>query len=213
NQNVGEIAAQLPGATSVFRRFGIDFCCHGDIPLADAADRRGLNVGAIEAALDALDPSAVPQAPEATEALIAHIITRYHEVHRLQLPELIKLSRKVESVHATHPNVPEGLAVALQEIWGALEVHMKKEELVLFPAMQNPEADRLVAPIGEMRHDHDNHGAFLEQVARLTNDFSPPEGACRSWQALYAGAEQFKADLMEHIHLENNVLFPRFEAA
>jgi len=211
DRTVGQIAAQLPGASGVFRRFGIDFCCHGDVPLAEAANRRNLDLGALETALSALDPAAAPDAPQDTGALIDHIQTRYHATHRQQIPELIELSRKVEAVHANHPEVPRGLSDALHRIWGELEVHMKKEELVLFPAMRRQAADRLAVPISEMRHDHDDHGAFLDQVAQLTHDYTPPQDACRSWQALYAGAAQLKADLMEHIHLENNVLFPRFE--
>lgn len=211
DRTVGDIAARLAGASAVFRRFGIDFCCHGEVPLAEAAERRHLDLGTIEAALGALDPAAAPEAPRETGALIDHIQTRYHETHRRQIPELIELSRKVEAVHADHPMVPRGLADALQRVRGELEVHMKKEELILFPAMRRQATDRLGAPIGEMRHDHDEHGAFLEEVARLTNGHAPPEGACRSWQALCAGTAALAADLMEHIHLENNVLFPRFE--
>lgn len=211
DQSVGEIAAQLPGASAVFRRFGIDFCCHGDVSLAQAARQRDLDPVQVQTALDALDPSAAPEAPRETAALIDHIQTRYHDVHRRQIPELMALSRKVESVHADHPKAPTGLAEALQQIWGELEVHMKKEELTLFPAMRKQAAGHLDAPIGDLRHDHAAHGVFLDRVAELTDDYTLPPEACRSWQALYADAAQLKADLMEHIHLENNVLFPRFE--
>ncbi len=210
-RNVGDIAAQLPGASGIFRHFGIDFCCHGNVPLAEAAQARGLDIAKLEAALGALDPAAAPDAPHETDALIDHIQSRYHEGHRRQIPELIELSRKVEAVHADHPAVPDGLADTLHQIRGELEVHMKKEELILFPAMRRQAAGKLSAPITEMRHDHDDHGLFLDQIARLTDDYTPPQEACRSWQALYAGAAQLRADLMEHIHLENNILFPRFE--
>lgn len=213
DRTVGEIAARLPGASGVFRRFGIDFCCHGEVPLAEAANRRQLDLGALEAVLGDLDPLAIPDAPRETGALIDHIQTRYHQAHRRQIPELIALSRKVEAVHAGHPEVPGGLADLLQRMWGELEMHMKKEELILFPAMRRQAADRIAAPIAEMRHDHDDHGAFLAELARLTQDHTLPEGACRTWQALYAGTAQLRADLMEHVHLENNVLFPRFEKA
>ncbi|MCY0147791.1 iron-sulfur cluster repair di-iron protein [Hoeflea sp. G2-23] len=211
DRNVGEIAAQLPGATSVFRRFGIDFCCHGDISLTQAAAERGLDIAELETALQALDPKAAPEAPQETDALISHIQTRYHDVHRQQIPELIELSRKVEAVHAGHANAPEGLADVLQQIMAELETHMHKEEQEIFPAMRRKAADPLATPISELRHDHDAHGVFLEQVGKITDDYTLPGDACRSWEALYAGAAQLKEDLMEHIHLENNVLFPRFE--
>ncbi len=210
--SVGHIAAQLPGATRVFRQFGIDFCCHGEVLLQVAADQRGLDMAQITDALDALDASAQPEAPQDTGALIDHIQTRYHETHRRQLPELVTLSRKVEAAHVDHSDVPAGLADILQRTIGEMEVHMKKEELILFPAMRRQAAGGLDVPISQMRHDHDDHGEILQQIDRLTHDQTLPGGACRTWQALYTGMSQFKSDLMEHIHLENNILFPRFEA-
>ncbi len=210
-QSVGHIAAHLPGATGVLLQFDIDLRTHGEMTLQEAADRRGLDLEQITDALAALDTSAGPEAPQETSALIEHIQTRYRETHRRQLPELLALSRKVETVHADHPEVPAGLADLLEQMIGDMEVHMKKEELILFPAMRNRSAGGLGAPISQMRHDHDDHDRDLQHVHALTGGCIPPEDACQTWQALYAGLAQFKADLTEHIHLENNILFPRFE--
>lgn len=212
-RNVGEIAANMPGATSVFRRLGIDFCCHGDMRLDEAARRRGIDVALIADELSRLDETQSLALPEDTGALIDHILTRYHEVHRQQMPELITLSRRVEQVHAGKPGVPAGLADLLQQALGELEVHMRKEELILFPAMRRQGAGPFDGPISQMRHDHVDHGEVLERVAELTDDFTLPEGACGTWRALYAGAAQLRDDLIEHIHIENNILFPRFENA
>lgn len=212
HRNVGEIAANLAGATGVFRRFGIDFCCHGNIPLEEAARKGGIELGAIKEALSELDGIEERSAiPEGTAELTAYIVTRYHEVHRQQVPELIMLSRKVEQVHAGKPGVPAGLADMLQHALGELEVHMRKEELILFPAMRREGAGPLDGPITQMRDDHVDHGELLDRMTELTNGFIVPEGACGTWRALYAGAAQFKDDLIEHIHIENNILFPRFE--
>lgn len=213
DRTLGDIAATLPGATRVFRSFGLDFCCAGDVPLEEAATRRGLDINAVEQALDQLDATVSPDVPEDNGALIDHILSRYHEVHRRELPELVRLARKVEEVHAGHEQVPAGLADMLQSIIGELEVHMKKEELILFPAMRRGPNPRLADPIAQMRHDHDDHGEYVRRLEESTRGFTPPEGACRSWQALYAGVDKFADDLMEHIHLENNVLFPRFIAS
>ncbi len=209
--SVGDIAATISGATAVFRRFGIDFCGNGDVALHEAAAARGVPVGQITDALAALDHTAQTDAPQETNALIDHIQTRYHQTHRQQLPELAALSRRVETVHADHPEVPAGLADLLEQMIGDMEVHMKKEELILFPAMRNQAAGGLGAPISQMRHDHDDHDRTLQHVHALTGGCIPPEDACQTWQALYAGLAQFKADLTAHIHLENNILFPRFE--
>lgn len=213
-RNVGEIAANLAGATGVFRRFGIDFCCHGDVPLDEAAQARGIEIDLLHEALLELDGTADASAlPDGTAELIDHIVARYHEVHRRQVPELIMLSRRVEQVHAGKPGVPAGLADILQHALGELEVHMRKEELILFPAMRRQGAGPLDAPIAQMREDHVDHGELLERMAELTGDFTVPEGGCGTWRALYAGAAQFRDDLIEHIHIENNILFPRFESS
>jgi regulator of cell morphogenesis and NO signaling len=211
---VGEIAAALPGATAVFRKYGLDFCCKGNIALVDSARLRGVDLAEVEQALASLDASAVATAaPRDTAGLIAHIRNRYHEVHRRELPELIKLARKVEKVHADHAKAPRGLADLLERMAAELELHMMKEEVMLFPAMAEAPAALLAAPIACMQHEHDEHGLHLQRLQAITDRFTVPAGACRSWQALYAGAQKLTDDLMEHIHLENNVLFPRFSAA
>ncbi len=213
-RTVGDIAASMPGATAVFRRFRIDFCCNGDLDVAAAAARRGVDPVALERALDELaaPASEMPVAMDSA-ALIDHIRTCYHQAHRQQLPELIALSRKVEAVHREHPQVPAGLAEALRRIAADLEDHMAREEASLFPAMLDAGEDALDLSIAELRAEHDGQGQLVELLETMTGRFAPPEGACRSWQALYIGAAQFVDDLMEHIHLENNVLFPRFASS
>lgn len=210
DSTVGEIAVRLAGATAIFRRHKIDFCCGGEVPLAEAAARRGLDVAELEAALGAL-AAAPPDAPEDTAALVDHILTRFHETHRRELPELAKLARRVEAVHRQHPQAPQGLGDLLERAAAELEAHMAKEEQILFPAMQAGYRGSLDMPIRVMRHEHDGHAEIVHALEELTHGFAPPPDACRSWQALYAGAEKFMTDLTEHIHLENNVLFPRFE--
>ena len=210
NRPVGEIAATLPGANAVFRKLKLDFCCGGKAILADAVRRRGLEIEAVEAALAALDPSDAASAPEATGALIDHIVSRYHETHRRELPELILLARKVEAVHAAHVEAPKGIADTLGAIYAELEKHMQTEEADLFPLMRKDDAGNSLS-VAQLRHDHDRHGELLRRLESLANGFVLPEGACRSWEALYAGSAKVVDDVMEHIHLENNVLFPRFE--
>lgn len=212
---VGDIAATLPGATAIFRKFRIDFCCNGDLTLDSAAQRRGLDPAEVERALDALnvEPGTVA-APTtmSSDELIDHIQAYYHEVYRRALPELIALSRKVEAVHRGHPQAPAGLSEVLRQIESELGQHIVKEETILFPAMRQSANSGLNATIGELRHDHEGHGTLLHQLESVTGSFTLPEEACRSWQALYVGTARLAEDLMEHIHLENNVLFPRFAA-
>ena len=212
-QAIGQIAVELPGATAVFRRLKLDFCCGGQVSLQDACAQKGLDTASVLAQLAPLqrEDTAAPDARDPV-ALIDHILTRYHAVHREQLPELVRMARRVEAVHRDHPAVPVGLATLLESMEAELLEHMEKEEQVLFPALEQ-DGQGVDGPIGMLRDEHTGHGALLEQLAALTSDHTPPLGACNTWRALYAGTAQLTEDLISHIHLENNLLFPRFEPA
>ena len=155
--------------------------------------------------------SNVPSADEPGD-LIDHIIARYHNVHRAQLPELIRMAHRVEAVHSTHPAVPAGLGDFLERMEQELSTHMHKEEAILFPMLKLGGNPFVVQPIGMMRHEHLDHGIALEQLSAMTHNATPPEGACNTWRALYGGIAQLSDDLINHIHLENNLLFPQFES-
>ena len=213
SQAIGQIAVQLPGATAVFRRLKLDFCCGGHVSLDQAASDKGLDLQAVVHELSALQrPSELPDLGTPTE-LVEHIIARYHEVHRAQLPELVRMARRVEAVHRDNPNTPHGLADALETMEQELLMHMHKEEAVLFPMLRAGGNSFVSQPIAMMRHEHNDHGEALEHLASLTNDITPPMGACNTWRALYTGLAQLREDLINHIHLENNILFPQFEQA
>ncbi len=212
DQAIGQIAVQLPGATAIFRRLKLDFCCGGQISLRQATTDKGLDTAGVLAELATLHRPDAPVSVTEPSSLIDHILSRYHEVHRAQLPELIRMARRVEAVHRDHPEVPAGLAEMLERMELELLSHMQKEELVLFPMIKNGGNPFISEPIGMMRVEHLDHGAALDALCERTNDATPPTGACNTWRALYAGIAQLKEDLINHIHLENNVLFPQFEA-
>lgn len=209
-RSLGDIATSLPGSTAIFRRYKLDFCCGGSQSLEQAARKKGLDPASIEAELAHLSPERSP-IPDSTEDLISYIVERYHQVHRRELPELRNLAIRVERVHADHPAVPAGLSDQLASMHAALGSHMEKEEQVLFAFMRAGGNPMIMHPIAMMRHEHDEHGEALRAFAALTGDMTPPEGACNSWRALYAGLAKLAEDLTEHIHIENNILFPRFE--
>jgi len=214
NRTLADIAATLPGATGVFRRYKLDFCCGGRVPLAQAAADRGMPVRELEAELAAVAALGLPtDRPEGTEDLISLIETRYHAVHRRELPELVRLARRVEAVHKDHPELPRGIAALLERMSTELEDHMGKEEQILFPLMRRGGHPMIAQPIAVMLAEHDDHGAHLRTLERLTGDFTAPADACPTWRALYVGANKLADDLIEHIHTENNVLFPRFQGA
>lgn len=156
---------------------------------------------------------ATAAAPQETGALIDHILTNYHEMHRADLASLVPLAERVEQVHAHDPDVPKGLARALGTLAREIEDHMAREESVLFPAMRAGGGPGIDHPIAMMRADHDDQARTIAQIRRLTNDLTPPDHACGSWRSLYGGTANFLDDLSAHIALENDRLFPRFEAA
>jgi regulator of cell morphogenesis and NO signaling len=211
DQAIGQIAVELPGATAIFRRLKLDFCCGGQVSLRQAALDKGLDLVDVVDQLAALQRSDALPATSTATALIDHILTRYHAMHREQLPELIRMARRVEAVHRGHADLPVGLADLLEQAQIELLDHMEKEETIIFPNLKAGGTAMVAYPIGIMRQEHTSHGAMLEHLMALTHDAVPPEGACNTWRALYAGVAQLGDDLINHIHLENNVLFPPFE--
>lgn len=151
----------------------------------------------------------MPQA--SNEELIEYILTRYHDTHREQLPELIQLSERVERVHGGHTDCPAGLSAHLEKMAEELETHMAKEEQILFPMITRGMVAMAGGPVSVMRHEHDEHGSALEELERLTNGLALPDGACRSWQRLYHGLSVFRDDLKAHIQTENELLFSRVD--
>ncbi|MBA1186844.1 iron-sulfur cluster repair protein YtfE [Stutzerimonas nitrititolerans] len=215
-QTLGNLACLIPGATRVFRQYKLDFCCGGNTSLRDAASLRALDAQAIAEQLAALGGHADTQPDwrnEPAGTLIEHILERFHERHREQFPELIRLANRVEQVHGNKADCPVGLAEHLWNMQQELESHMLKEEQILFPMLQRGmKLPQSQGPIAVMRFEHDQHGAALERMAELTNDITPPGNACNTWRALYRGLEELRDDLMQHIHLENNILFANASA-
>jgi regulator of cell morphogenesis and NO signaling len=209
---LAELATTWPGAARVFHRHQLDFCCGGRASLADACRTRGLALEPLLAELAAeeartRDFTAWDTQPLA--ALVDHVCERYHALHRTELARLVLAARKVEHVHADKPDRPRGLADHLAQLADELEQHMQKEEQVLFPLIRAGRGASAVMPVQVLEHEHKDHALNLARTRALAHDFVPPPEACNTWRALYLGLEELERDLMQHIHLENNVLFPR----
>lgn len=216
DQSLGSIACDIPGATRIFHSHRLDFCCGGGKSLREATARKGIDANAVAIELLALTacPGLGRDWRKATAAeLIDHILQRFHERHRIQLPELIRLARRVEHVHGDRPECPNGLANHLDAMQHELESHMLKEEQILFPMLRQNMHAGVGGPISVMRFEHDQHGEALETINTLTNHITPPANACNTWRALYRGLQELQEDLMQHIHLENNVLFAQAQPA
>jgi len=211
DQPLGELALSIPRASALFSKYDIDYCCGGKQTLARAASRKELNLDLIEAELAKLaeQPLEKDWRNVALAEIINHIIVRYHDRHREQLPELILQATKVERVHAEKASVPRGLAKSLTMLHEELSSHMMKEEQILFPMIKQGMGSQAMGPISVMESEHDDAGELVEVIKHITHNVTPPADACTTWRAMYNGINEMIDDLMEHISLENNVLFPR----
>jgi regulator of cell morphogenesis and NO signaling len=226
--HVARVATRHPATVRVFQRHGIDFCCGGKRPLAAACDEHGVDLealrGELEAAVagaDAGDERDWSEAP--LGELVDHIVGRYHARLREDLPRLDAMAAKVLSVHGEkHPEVLPALARTFSALRAELDSHTMKEERVLFPFVRELEAAQMeggplpracfasvAGPIAQMEAEHDGAAEALATLRRLTDGYRPPAGACTTFRGLYHGLAELEADTHRHIHLENNVLFPR----
>jgi len=219
DSRVGEIAARHPLATRVFARHGIDFCCGGGVSLADACAKRSLDATGVieEIEREITSPDAAAAAPRWQEAplgeLVGHIVARYHDPLREELPRLESMTRRVFRVHGDKD--PERLGALLESflrLKGELDEHLREEEESLFPSLLYAAAGQ-PSEFASFVDDHSRVGQELHRIRELTDGFRVPAGACNTWNALWHGLAALETDLHEHIHLENNVLFPRAAAA
>jgi regulator of cell morphogenesis and NO signaling len=219
---VGDIAAALPSSIRVFQRHGIDFCCGGRTPLSVACHERGISfaeiAGAVAAAAAPADPDSRDWTREPLRALIDHIIGTYHTPLREELPRLGAMAVKVANVHGAKAPHLSRVQALVSELSDDLNLHMLKEERMLFPAIRAIEDDRdlvipISAPIRVMEHEHDRAGELLSELRAITSGYVPPSWACGTFQALYQGLAELESDMHAHVHLENNMLFPRAQDA
>jgi len=226
-KTVRELAVEVAGATRVFEKLGIDYCCGGGKALEEACAVAGVSAEDVARSLEE-----IARAKEGGELkdwnaesltqLISHIINKHHVFTREELDRLDPLLAKVCKVYADkHPELPR-IQALFQELKRELTAHMMKEEQVLFPYVaeleeaSNDESAKPLAffgtvqnPIRMMMTEHDAAGEILRSIRKLSADFAAPADACVSYQTLYQSLEELEQDLHQHIHLENNILFPR----
>ena len=227
-KTIRELALEKPGATRVFERLGIDYCCGGRQTLEQACRTASIPVGEVLDALQAAPPSgqASPKDSDWQTApladLISHIKNTHHKYTREEIARLSPLFDKVCSVHGQHhPELLE-LRATFKGLAQELTTHMMKEEMVLFPYMERmeesviqrepilpPPFGTVQNPVTMMMHEHDSAGNALRTMRQQSANYTPPADAYVSYQALYTALAEFEADLHQHIHLENNILFPR----
>ncbi len=224
SRTVRELASATPGAARVFERFGIDYCCGGERSLAQACTAANVNLMEVAEALKAPQPQDGDRDwQKATLAELAkHIVAKHHEYVRQEIQWLIPLSAKVEGVHGkNHPEL-EKIQCSFNALAEELTAHLMKEERMLFPYIEqlelaaNSGSHPAPSPFGTVKNpvrmmmmEHDSAGELLRKMREVSKNYTLPADACMSFQMLYRALEEFEADLHQHIHLENNILFPR----
>lgn len=221
---VGELVARHPSYACVLEQHGIDYCCGGKATLEEACGSIGLNVESLLKKFALVDQkidvsNELDWTSASLKQLTEHIIEAYHNPLRLELSRMLPLAEKVARVHgAKHPEMIEVLNIFAQ-FKEELEMHMQKEELILFPSIASMESQGgtqvlgcgsgIDHPIAVMTKEHDTAGEALCSLRRLTNSFTAPEDACTSFKLLLVSLAQLESEMHQHVHKENNVLFPR----
>jgi len=224
---VREVALAMPESTGLFETLKIDYCCGGNRPLNEACASIGVEVGEVMGMLEAVDQSARGDSPTEFQKLpltelIAHILDTHHVFTKQEMARLQLLTKKVISAHSeNHPELNK-VGELFDQLCADLKPHMFKEEQILFPyilALANAAAENQAPPfapfgtvnnpIRMMMMEHDTAGEILRELRPLTSDYTTPADGCISYRTLYEALEAFEKDLHQHIHLENNILFPR----
>jgi regulator of cell morphogenesis and NO signaling len=227
-KSVGELAVENPNVTRIFEKFGIDYCCGGHRPLAAACAAAKVSVddvlSVIEQAQTQSEKAAVQRnwQKETLSALIEHITGTHHVYVKEELPRLLQLIANVVSAHGErHPEL-----LLVQQIFGdlgqELSTHLMKEEQILFPYIAQAERSAttgeplphscfgtLQNPVRMMMMEHDSAGVAVRELRQTTANYTVPADGCVSYKTLYEALQAFEEDLHQHIHLENNILFPR----
>lgn len=226
DKTVAELVTEDYRRAEVFKKFGIDFCCGGKKRLAAACEAKGVDMQALTQQLLAVEQREAPAAGQKfrqweIDFLAAYIVNEHHKYVKENIPLLLEFTQKVARVHGErHPETVQVAGLFL-ETARELEQHMMKEEQVLFPYInslqaakksghfQRPPFQSAENPIRMMEEEHDHAGNLMKQIRQLTGDFTPPPDACNTYRVAYLKLQEFEEDLHRHIHLENNILFPK----
>lgn len=225
NTIIGELVAQNYRTASIFKQNKIDFCCNGNRTIADAAEQKKLDISSLlkdlELASSSQSDGNIDFNSWPLDLLADYIEKTHHRYVEAKIPEIMPYLEKVVRVHGDrHPELFEVFEL-FNESAGELTTHMKKEELILFPFVRKmiqakAKGEKVQAPFGTVKNpikammaEHENEGERFRTIAALTEDYTPPVDACNTYRVTYALLKEFENDLHKHIHLENNILFPK----
>lgn len=219
---IGEIVRAVPATSRIFENLNIDYCCGGKKALAEACRTKGLDAATVIAMLSAIEKPANDRPTDVDAMTLAELCNHIQQVHhgylQEELPRLEFMTRKVAAVHGEHEPRLLDLQKTFEAFKAEITVHTKEEDEIVFPAIRKVEAQNddghaasfdLLTSVERLEHEHDDAGVALERFKTLTDNFTPPEWACNTFRALYDGLTQLEKNMHQHVHKENNVLFPK----
>ena len=222
---VAEVVTNNIKTADVFKKYGIDFCCGGGITIKKACKKNNISYAELEKELSTINnpiSNAYNYDAWKLDFLVDHIVNIHHTYVEQSTQILLQYAAKVAKVHGHHYTEVVKINHLFNEVAKELAAHMKKEELILFPFIKKlVKADRegvkanqphfgtVNNPIKMMEEEHENAGDIFKEIRELSTNYTPPKSACNTFKALYAKLDEFEQDLHQHIHLENNILFPK----
>ena len=220
NKTLSSIVTENYQAAKVFEKYGLDFCCKGKKPLADACNEKKLNADDIVKELnEVLTPSSSTTdfTKMSLTELAEYIVRVHHNYVKINSPQILEYLQKVATKHGDRYPYMKEVYLLLSEVKDDMEQHMLKEEKTLFPrikllelnAQQSTQPEYLQAPINVMEAEHDHAGTLLQRIRELTNNYTADEGMCTTFRLTLTSLQAFEEDLHQHVHLENNILFPK----
>ncbi|WP_029423078.1 iron-sulfur cluster repair di-iron protein [Alicyclobacillus macrosporangiidus] len=232
---VGDVVTRFPGAANVFRAYGVDFCCGGHRPLAEAAKEQGISVEELAAEINRQYAEAKERAQQDVDwsvqplhDLVDHIVNEHHAYLHTTLPMMSELVTKILRVHGTHHPELAKVHRLFHELKAEFEQHLIEEETNLFPrviawsravegetsdeAAERVDLDALVRDLEALEADHDRTGTLLKELREVTDGYSVPADGCGTYHYVFQKLEEIEGITFLHVHLENNVLFPRLRA-
>lgn len=225
-KTIGQIVADDYRTAQVFKKFGLDFCCGGKRTVEEACEKKGVELSEVQKALDALGNKATDQhnySEWSPAFLVDYIINTHHHFVRTKLPEIKAYARKVAKVHGNSYPVLNKMLDRFLKLNNEMLSHLDKEEQILFPYIkklvaaesggrplaEKPAFGTAANPVRMMEAEHEEAGGLMAELESLSNGFTPPEDACTTFRVYFQNLEGFRDDLHKHVHLENNILFPK----
>ncbi len=224
-RTVGQIVKDDYRTAQVFQKYKLDFCCGGGHTIEEACKKKGVDFEQVVRELEAIGQNGTKENNYnqwSLDFLVDYIVNNHHKFTRSKLPEIGKYAKKVAAVHGKRHEELNEIYYEFTMLHTEIFNHLDKEERILFPYIkklveaekngrkpEKPEFEEAANPIAMMEEEHDEAGTSMAKIRRLSNDFTPPEDACTTYRLLYQNLEGFEKDLHKHVHLENNILFPK----